>query len=595
VSFDPRQSMKIDADGKRLLIRCPFWANDVLNSVPSKKWDKRQKAWAVHIIKQNVESVKNIIRMGGVETTDAAKRALAEYEESIKRMGVRGVGFPVWYKHKVPPLPHQVPGLDKGYGLTAYALFMPMQTGKSKVVIDLTAAHRMEGHIDSVLILVKRTLRRNWLIQFNTHCPIPWSAHLPETGEAGTRRFMHWLTMPHDFKIMLVGWESLSAGGMVDICNKFMDTMIRPAVIGDELTYIAGHKADRSERAVALARKAVYKYGLSGSPALEGPLNLFMEFEFLDPNIIGIGDYYAFRNRYAIMGGYMRETPNGSKVPTQIVGYQNMEELTGMISPYIYQVDKKVLKLPPKRFERRTVELTPEQRKVYDRIKKDGVLALDGHPERALQNVLEVYLRLQQVAGGYGVSGTQKRWMGRDGKPRVKMIYDPVELIPPERNPKIIEIESIFEEINKTKQSLVWAVFQPEIEALTKRLRAMGLRVGELHGKIQDEARQPMVDEFQRGGIDVIVGNAGTGGMGFTMHAAEVSIFYNNSFKAIDRVQAEDRPDSIGQTKSGIWIDIAAEKTVDLTVLAALEQKMDLSEFLHHRIDQAIKLMDGDV
>ena len=33
-------------------------------------------------------------------------------------------------------------------------------------------------------------------------------------------------------------------------------------------------------------------------------MNLFMQFEYLDPNIIGIGDYYAFRNRYAIMGGY---------------------------------------------------------------------------------------------------------------------------------------------------------------------------------------------------------------------------------------------------------------------------------------------------
>lgn len=598
MTFDPRQQMKVGSDGKRFLIACPMWANDLLGSIPNKKWDKSRRMWSIPILKQNVDALRNVMRLGGVEVTDNAKKALAEYDAQIEAMGKRGsVGFPSWYRSKTyTPLPHQRPGLEKGYGLRTYAIFMPMQTGKSMLTTDLLAAHRMEGHLDSVLILVKRTLRRNWLKELGLHCPIPFSAHLPETGTAGVRRFRYWRQQPHDFKIMLVGWESLSAGGMVDLCHEFMDNMIKPAIVGDELTFVAGHKADRSKRACELARKAEYRYGLAGKPALEGPLNLFMEFEFLDPNIIGIGDYYAFRNRYAIMGGFQREMPNGTKVPTKIVGYQNMEELTNLISPYVYQVDKSVLKLPPKRFELRTVELTKVQREIYDKIKKDGVLQLKDHPERVLQNVLEVYLRLQQVAGGYGVVGTERRWIGKDNKPRVRMEYEPVELIAPKDNPKIMELESIVEEARgENKQILVWAVFMPEIRAIVERLSRMNVKIGQLHGKVPDEQRQPMVMEFQKGGIDIIVGNAGTGGMGFTMSAAEVSIFYNNSFKAIDRVQAEDRPDSIGQTKSGIWVDIAAERTVDLTVLAALEQKMDLSDFLHHRIDQAIKLMDGDV
>jgi len=596
VSFEPRQQMIIDFDPKtgKLLIRCPFWANDMLNNLPSKRWSKSQRAWSVVVIKQNMDAIRELTRMGGVNTTSAARAAMDEYDERIAGMGKRGgVEFPPWYKFKTEPRKHQRRALDKGYGLKAFGLFMDMQTGKSKTVIDLVVAHRMQGETFGLLILVKRTLRRNWIIQLETHCPIPFSAHLPDTNKK--RDFEKWLSKPHDFKVMIVGWESLSAGAMHEICKQFMRVTQRPSIAGDETSYITNHKAIRSERAVELATMAEYKYALTGTPAVEGPLNLFMQFEFLDRNIIGIGDFYAFRNRYAIMGGYQREIRPGLKMATEVVGYQNLDELMNMIAPYTFQVLKKdAYDLPPKRYERREVQISEKQRKMYDLIKKEGVLRIKGNDDMVLKNILSVALRLHQVTGGYAVKGHEKKWMGKDGNPRVKMEYEPVELIRPEENTKMAELIEAVNDFKGRKQGLVWVVYTPEIMAICKLLRGMGLRIGELHGGVPDSDRQPMVSAYERGDLDIIVGNASTGGMGYTMMASEVNIFYNNTFKAIDRIQAEDRAYGDGQLKSGVWIDIVAEKTIDNTIMQALTMKMDLSDYVRHRIGEITKLLDGE-
>lgn len=597
--FNPTEQMQVDlhTNGSMFLVRCPLWANEIIRDVPSRRWSKSARAWTVPVLRQNVEAVRRIMQMPGVHTTVRAKEAVNTYQDKIDGMRRNTGGFPSWYKFKRPPRAHQQRALDKGYGLRAFALFMDMQTGKSKTAIDLTTAHRMEGHIDGTLILTKLSLRGNWLQVLADDCPIPYSAYLPYTDRE--REFDQWLDKPHDYKVMIVGWESLSAGGMIELCRRFM-AYPRRAIIGDETTFISGHKAQRSLYAVELAKAAAYRYALTGTPAAEGPMNLYMQFEYLDPNIIGIGDFLAFRNRYAIMGGFMRPVGNsGKKVPTQIVGYQDLDELTGIIAPHSFQVLKKdAYDLPPKRYKRHEVQITDAQRAMYRKVKSEGVLAQRDGSEMILQNVLEVALRLHQITGGYGVTPREHRYMGldKDRKPieKVKTIYEPYAIVTPDKNPKIQELLAVTDEA-KHKQGIIWVVYQHEIAAITEQLRLRKLRIGELHGKIAERDRQPMVNEFNKGNLQWVVANAATGGMGFPMMASEVNIFYNNTFKNIDRAQAEDRAYGDGQTKSGIWIDIIGNKTVDALIMAALAQKQDLSDFIKHRIGEAIKLLDGEL
>lgn len=585
-------NMVIDSDGKQFKIKCEFWANDLVRNLPNRRWSKSNRAWLAPIIRANVEHIEKLVTMSGVELTGAGQKVLAEYRS--KSDVVPDVnGFPHWYPFKRPPRKHQIAALNKGYSRNAFAFFMDMQTGKSKTSIDCVAAHRMEGHIQAVLILTKRTLRGNWLNSLHDDCPIPFLAHLPETDNK--RQFENFLRSDHDFKVMLVGWESLSAGGMYEMCERFLLAHHPTAIIGDETNYIMTHTATRAKRAEKLARMSEFRYALTGTPAAEGPMNLFMQFEFLDPNIIGIGDYYAFRNRYAIMGGFVpKDGPMRGK-PTQIVGYQNLDELMELIAPYSFQVMKsEAYDLPPKRYQVRTVEMTKEQRAVYNKIKKDGIINMKDGPDKVVSNTLETMLRLHQVCGGYSVVGREEYRTNAKGETKLKVVYDPIEVVPPEKNPKIAEIESIVEEAGH-KQGIIWATYLPEINIIAAKLRGMGKRVGELHGAVPDEERQPMVDAFKRGEYDWVVGNASTGGMGFSMHTAEVNVFYSNTHKIRDRLQAEDRSWGDGQTRPGIWIDLVCERSVDGTIMDAIQQKQDLHEYIRQRIKHVHALMDGDV
>jgi hypothetical protein len=581
----------IDSDGKKFFVHCPIWRNDAVRSMPNRRWSKAQRAWTAPVIRANVEFIERLLKAEDVELTPKGKSAIDAYRIGKADMIKRSGGFPAWYPFKRPPRKHQADALNKSYGKNAFAFFMDMQTGKSKTVIDTVAALRMEDKLRAVLVFTKKTLRGNWVNALNDDCTIPFSVFLPSTDKQ--KKFERWLYSEHDFKIMIVGWESLSVGRMPAMCEKFLLLHHPTAIIGDETNYIMTHTAARAKVVEKFGRMSEFRFALTGTPAAEGPMNLFQQFEFLDPEIIGIGDYYAFRNRYAVMGGFVpKDGPMRGK-PTEIVGYQNLDELMELIAPYSFQVMKAdAYDLPPKRYQTREIEITKEQRAVYNTIKKDGILK-HGDDTTVVQNSLELLLRLHQVAGGYTVKPRKIHTHDAKGNPKIKIVYDPVELVAPEKNPMVQEVVSIVEEA-KNKQGVVWAVYLPEIRAIVQELKKTGLRIAELHGGIPEEERQPLVDAFARGEIDWVVANASTGGMGYTMMTAEVMVFYSNTHKVRDRLQAEDRFYGHGQTKSPIVIDLIPVKTVGVTIMKAIKLKEDLHNFIRKRIKSIHAILDGD-
>lgn len=597
--FDPREKIRITANADSLLIACPYWANDIIRDVPSRRWLKAKLRWQVKVVKQNMEAIQKLLGTPGVEIDQAARDLIAGYGDHIKRMGVRNAGFPSWYRFKTEPKPYQLRACKQLYGLVGGMIEFRMQRGKSKTAIDLCCAHRMENHIDAVLVLTKRTLRRNWMEQWDKHSPLEPLILLPNTGSPD--KFKRYLATDHPFKVMHVGWESLSQGKLYEMCFEFV-AKYRCAVIGDETTFIAGHDSTRTEYAIGLAHKSPLRYAMTGTVCLEGPLQMFSQYGFIDWNIIGLDDFYAYKNRYCVFGGYSGPVKPGSdKMAKTVVGYKNVEELAALVAPFTAQTKEgEDYVLPKTVHQTRTVELTPQQRKLYDEVKKEGSLTFKGKPSMVLENVLEVSLRLQQIAGGYAVTKREVPYIGKDkdGKPvpKVKIIYDPVEVIPPDKNPKMVELGEYVEEWRGKMQGLIWAAYMPEIQAIVKLMKKMGLRVSELHGGIDERIRQSRhVNPFRAGDTDVLVGNAATGSMGYPLPEADVNCFYSNTVKAIDRVQAYDRNRGFERVDDVYGTDIIAERTIDVTIMKALNQKMDLADYIKYRVGEAMQLLDGEV
>lgn len=579
--------MQVDYDPKhnRFLIKCPMWANDMVRQFPAKRWAAAQRAWAVAPVKQNMDLLAKDLS-AYCELTPAAKVEMQRILDS-KKVGLKKQPFPKWFKFKTPPDPHQIEGLNHLYGLKGVSLHMAPGTGKSKLAADFVAAMRMEGKIEIWLILCKLSLRMNWVRQLDEHCAIPFSIHLPDSDKP--MAFDTWLKKRHDFKIMIVGFESLSQGRMHTFVEKFLLSNHKAAATGDETHMISNHQAIRSQRVVSFGRRAELRMALTGTPISTGPMNLFMQYEFVDPEIIGIGDYYAFRNRYAVMGGYTDDRGR----PLQIVGYQNMEELVEMVAPYTYSVTKDVLGLPPKVYEIRTVRMTKEQAAMYASIKKDKAYVIDG-TLRTSKNALELALRLHQVAQGHLTKYTPEEYRDvQSGELLIKQRGEGVLLMPWNKNPKIQEVSDILEEMNVP--TVIWCNYKADIvliESMFKE-RFPDRKYATVTGGREKE-NYANIRKFQDGKLDYIISNTGVGGTGHDMYRAELVVYFNNNERLIDRIQSEDRAHRRGLDHSVLYIDILVEKTVDMAIMKSIELKMNLSDYIRGRIGDLVALLIGE-
>lgn len=76
-------------------------------------------------------------------------------------------------------------------------------------------------------------------------------------------------------------------------------------IICDESQRIKTHDAEQSKAIHKLGDQARYKLILSGTPVQNDAIDIWSQYRFLDASIFG-RNFYQFRNRYAIMGGFNR-------------------------------------------------------------------------------------------------------------------------------------------------------------------------------------------------------------------------------------------------------------------------------------------------
>lgn len=89
---------------------------------------------------------------------------------------------------------------------------------------------------------------------------------------------------------------------------------------------------------------------LSGTPVTNSAIDLWSQYRFMDPAVFG-RNYWAFRSRYVVMGGYENK---------KIIGYRNVDELIKREYSRAYRATKlECLDLPEQVFERRVVILEP--------------------------------------------------------------------------------------------------------------------------------------------------------------------------------------------------------------------------------------------
>lgn len=453
-------------------------------------------------------------------------------------------------------MPHQSPAVAKLLPPRVGALLMDMGTGKSRTLIEL--ARLRQGKWDKLFWLTPCSLRDNVREQILTHTDVEpgdialWDQDTVARG------------IPNHARIHIIGIESMSSSTRTVLAY---NTRVSPDsfVAVDESAYIKGNQAKRTQRITNISARCRYRAILTGTPFTQGAVDLFGQMSFLSPKILGYASFWSFAANH--LEYEKRRGEDGRKRRTgRIIRSHNEDYLAAKIAPYTYQVRKdECLELPEKLHEDRWTIMTGSQRRLYEEAKHE-ILSLD-YDDWSPIKIFHLFTSLQTIVCGF--------WRRPNG-----------ELVEVEHN-RIALLKATVAEIPQLEPVIIWAKYRhacQEIgEALSHEYGADNVAL--YHGDLNDKERRQQLLRW-RTGARFLIATQSIGGHGLTLNEAAYSVFYADSFKYAERIQAEDRNHRIGQDRRPVYLTLRCAESIDTRIAQALVRKENALQAFQGQVDK---------
>lgn len=498
---------------------------------------------------------------------------------------------------KTKGMAHQITGLVRMDGKRNFALLMQQGTGKTW--LSLADAERcfLANKIDAICVIAPNGVHTNWVRrEIPTHLEIPSNCYVwrgkpsSKKGQAEYEKLFARMDERPGLRVFSINVEAANTPAGYEAIEKFIDSF-RVMVIVDESTRIKNPQAKRTKKVIKLGRSATARRILTGTPITKGPPDVYSQFDFLKEGLLGTTSYRAFVSEFAVlvdpdskkMQGILRKLGGKTRGIPQIVEedeqgrkmWKNLDRLSNLVAAHSYRVRKEdCLDLPPKQYQSTFFELTPEQRRVYDRLQSDYSYISQTEGEMSLK-AIATRTKMKQVTSGF-----------------VNVFGNP-ELMSDGDNPRLDAFKEIIEDIDGS--FIVWAMFAEEIRQVCAALEAAGISYATYTGSTSAADRERAIDDLQSGKVTAFVGHAAAAGIGITLTAAETTIYYSCSFDNELRLQSEDRNHRIGTVNSVLYIDLVAENTVDEDITKSLAVKDAVAyKIIDERLDVAKNAPTGD-
>lgn len=426
-----------------------------------------------------------------------------------------------------------------------------MGCGKTLTTIAVAGALYNLGKIDRVLVVAPTSVCSVWPHDLNQFATFPWEARVLLGDKKKRLKALNELeNWPFKaLRIAVINYESTHREGIFEALAAYKPDLI----VCDESQRIKNPSAAQSKALHKLGDAAPFRMILSGTPVQNNAVDLYSQYRFLDPAVYG-ANFYAFKNRYCIMGGYGQH---------QIVGYRNMDELVEKEHSVAYRVTKEeCLDLPQQTFINRYVQFTEAEQAIYEQLRKSSFLELETGENVTATTILTMYLRLMQLTGGF---------LTADESTRPKQV----------NTAKLDALADIVDDyvVDAGKKLVIFARFRAEIAAIENLLRLRKIQYGSIYGDVPMEERGKIVEDFQTNpDTKVFVAQIQTAGLGITLHAASTAVFYSYDYNYANYAQALARIHRIGQRLPVTYIHLVVDGSIDEKILAALENKEDMAK-----------------
>lgn len=317
------------------------------------------------------------------------------------------------------------------------------------------------------------------------------------------------------------------------------------------------------------------RIALSGTPMTQGVQDLFSIYKFVDDTVFG-SRWADFQAHCLKMGGYQGR---------EIIGYQEdrLQEIEEKIAQTSFRITRdECLDLPPRTDVVVPIRLSTETRRVYDKMKKEGLSELDGTDENgrpfrgvALARItLTNIMRRQQLTSGF-----------------CKTEEGPLVDISSEKVDAAQQI--VTDAVAQGERVVVFCRFIHDVERVSAAISPTVLH-GVMTGDTSKKERDRVLHDIESGAISCIVAQIQVGGLGVNeMVAASIAVFTSVGFKVDDFQQARDRLHRIGQTRRVVYYHLLADKTVDGEVYQALSEKRSIAATVMRDPEAARRLLNA--
>jgi superfamily II DNA or RNA helicase len=289
---------------------------------------------------------------------------------------------------------------------------------------------------------------------------------------------------------------------------------------------------------------ARFRVSLTGTPIENRLVDLWSQFHFLNPGLLG--GLSSFEERF------VRPVERGAKEP--------LERLRERIRPFFLRRLKREVapELPPRTETTLHAELGERERELYDAVRlaarREVVEKL--HRGGSVLQALEALLRLRQAA------------------------CHP-SLLPGKEAPTSAKTEVLLDSLetaaSEGHKSLVFSQWTSMLDLLEPRLSERGYGTVRLDGSTRDRAAA--VDRFQNDpGVSVFLVSLKAGGTGLNLTAADHVFLFDPWWNPAVEEQAFDRAHRIGQDKPVFVYRLIASDTVEERILALQDEKRALAE-----------------
>jgi SNF2 family DNA or RNA helicase len=561
---------KIDIDPDlpgRIAVWSDYRLKDAIKSVPGARWDADRRRWHVPLtwpaclaLRAEVGEFLEIMPDLRTWATDQSElkaelrrlRNMVEPDEIRASADWEGLpGFEALF-------PHQLVDAQCIALAGSYLITNETGTGKSRgALAGLSLLHKnVADGVFPVMIVCPKSMIQTWGRETLGFFP---DADISECR--GTPSVVKKALEPgHDVYIIaydtLWRYSRLAPFPTVKLSDeekrdKEVQALKLGTVVLDECHRIKNPKSKRTRACWQICDHSEYHVGLTGTPIQDQPEDMWAVLRGL------FHDEYPTKTSY--VERYLEVDYNrwGGREITGVHPVRK-DEFFGNLDAVMRRITKDAagLKLPPKMYEMRWVDLPSKMRKAYDDMRKSLVAELETTTLRA-KSSLEAAGRLIQLANASGD-------VDEDGK---------FHMAAP--SPKIDAfMEDIAEGDFDGEQVVVYSDSRQLIDLLSQAMIDKKILHGLITGDVTGDDRQAVMDAFQAGTLPYCLITR-AGGEGITLTAASTMVRLIRSWSYTAHAQAEDRVHRIGSERHSVIriIDYVTTDTVEEGQIVRLSAK----------------------